>query len=126
MLLAVYDEDDDVFRSIRRCMTFTDAMYDATREFYFRATPYPSKESKEKCPLSAAAAAGGGESFISPPVCAFPANIYIYIYIPFPFLFWIIICSYYTAVCGARTASPLYFIISCCGFHGFFLGGRRD
>ena len=47
MLLAVYDEEDDVFRSISRCMTFTDAMYDATREFYFRGTPYPSSDLAE-------------------------------------------------------------------------------
>ena len=31
VLLAVYDEEDDVFRSISRCMTFTDAMYDEER-----------------------------------------------------------------------------------------------
>eukprot|EP00980_Cylindrotheca_fusiformis_P007021 scaffold1474_cov132-Cylindrotheca_fusiformis.AAC.17 len=42
VLLAVYDEDEDVYRSISRCMTFTDAMYDAMREFYLRGTPYPS------------------------------------------------------------------------------------
>jgi DNA ligase-1 len=41
VLLAVYDEEEDVFRSISRCMSFTDAMYDAMREFYFRGTPYP-------------------------------------------------------------------------------------
>ena len=41
VLLAVYDEDDDVFRSISRCMTFSDDMYRAFREFYFRGTPYP-------------------------------------------------------------------------------------
>jgi DNA ligase-1 len=42
VLLAVYDEDEDVYRSISRCMTFTDAMYEAMREFYFRGIPYPS------------------------------------------------------------------------------------
>ena len=42
VLLAVYDDEVDVYRSISRCMSFTDAMYDATREFYFRGTPYPS------------------------------------------------------------------------------------
>jgi DNA ligase-1 len=42
VLLAVYDEDEDVFRSISRCMSFTDDMYRATREFYFRGTPYPA------------------------------------------------------------------------------------
>ena len=41
VLLAVYDEDEDVFRSISRCMSFTDAMYAAMREFYFHGTPYP-------------------------------------------------------------------------------------
>jgi DNA ligase-1 len=41
VLLAVYDEEDDVYRSISRCMSFTDAMYDAMREFYFRGTAYP-------------------------------------------------------------------------------------
>lgn len=42
VLLAVYDEEQDVFRSISRCMTFTDAMYEATREFYFHGTAYPT------------------------------------------------------------------------------------
>lgn len=42
VLLAVYDEEEDVYRSISRCMTFTDAMYSAMREFYFRGTPYPT------------------------------------------------------------------------------------
>lgn len=41
VLLAVYDEEEDVFRSICRCMTFTDDMYNAMREFYFKGTPYP-------------------------------------------------------------------------------------
>ena len=42
ILLAVYDDREDVYKSICRCMSFTDAMYDATREFYFRGTPYPA------------------------------------------------------------------------------------
>lgn len=42
ILLAVYDEEDDVYRSISRCMTFTDAMYEGMREFYFHGTAYPS------------------------------------------------------------------------------------
>jgi hypothetical protein len=41
VLFAVYDEDEDVYRSISRCMSFTDNMYDAMRDFYFRGTPYP-------------------------------------------------------------------------------------
>ena len=41
VLLAVYDEDDGVFRSISRCMSFTDDVYTATREFYFNGRPYP-------------------------------------------------------------------------------------
>ncbi|KAG7352427.1 ATP-dependent DNA ligase I [Nitzschia inconspicua] len=40
VLLAVYDDQEDVFRSISRCMTFTDSMYRSMREFYFRGTPY--------------------------------------------------------------------------------------
>ncbi|CAB9498376.1 DNA ligase 1 [Seminavis robusta] len=42
ILFAVYDEEDGIFRSISRCMSFTDSMYIAIREFYFRGTPYPS------------------------------------------------------------------------------------
>jgi hypothetical protein len=42
ILLAVYDEDEGVFRSILRCITFSDKMYEAMREFYFRGTHYPS------------------------------------------------------------------------------------
>ncbi len=42
ILLAVYDDEEDVYRSICRCMTFTDAMYESIREFYFNGTPYPS------------------------------------------------------------------------------------
>jgi hypothetical protein len=41
ILLAVYDEDKDVFRSISRCMTFSDTTYASIRELYFRGTPYP-------------------------------------------------------------------------------------
>jgi len=41
ILLAVYDDEEDVFRSISRCMSFTDAMYESIREFYFRGIPYP-------------------------------------------------------------------------------------
>ena len=41
ILFAIYDEDDGVFRSISRCMSFTDNMYKAIREFYFNGTPYP-------------------------------------------------------------------------------------
>lgn len=41
VLLAVYDEEDEVFRSICRCMTFTDAMYTSMREYYFAGVPYP-------------------------------------------------------------------------------------
>ena len=37
----MYDEEDGCYRSISRCMTFSDAMYEATREFYFHGTPYP-------------------------------------------------------------------------------------
>jgi DNA ligase-1 len=40
VLLAVYDEEEDVFRSICRCMSFTDAMYGAMRDFYLRGIPY--------------------------------------------------------------------------------------
>jgi DNA ligase-1 len=42
ILLAVYDEDEGVYRSISRCMSFSDAMYNSMREFYFRGTPYPA------------------------------------------------------------------------------------
>lgn len=41
VLLAVYDDEEDTFRSICRCMSFTDAMYEGMREFYFRGVPYP-------------------------------------------------------------------------------------
>jgi len=42
VLLAVYDDDEGAYRSISRCMSFSDDMYTAMREFYFRGTPYPS------------------------------------------------------------------------------------
>lgn len=41
VLLAVYDETEDVFRSISRCMSFTDAMYTAMHNFYVKGIPYP-------------------------------------------------------------------------------------
>jgi DNA ligase-1 len=41
VLLAVYDDEDDVFLSISRCMSFTDNMYAATKQFYFNGTPFP-------------------------------------------------------------------------------------
>jgi ATP-dependent DNA ligase len=48
VLLAVYDDEEEVYRSICRCMSFTDAMYEAMREFYFRGTPYPEHVGVEK------------------------------------------------------------------------------
>jgi DNA ligase-1 len=42
ILLAVYDDEEDVYRSICRCMTFTDVMYESIREFYFNGIAYPS------------------------------------------------------------------------------------
>ena len=42
ILFAIYDEDDGVFRSISRCLSFTDEMFTAIREFYIKGTPYPS------------------------------------------------------------------------------------
>ena len=44
ILLAVYDEDDGTFQSISRCMSFSDKMYAAMREFYLRGTPYPDDD----------------------------------------------------------------------------------
>ena len=41
VLLAVYDEEEEVFRSICRCMSFTDAMYNSMRNFYLDGVPYP-------------------------------------------------------------------------------------
>lgn len=43
ILFAVYDEDEGAFRSISRCMSFTDAMYQAIKNFYFHGKPYPEK-----------------------------------------------------------------------------------
>jgi DNA ligase-1 len=42
VLFAVYDDDEGTFQSVSRCMSFSDDMYQAMREFYFRGTPYPS------------------------------------------------------------------------------------
>lgn len=42
VLLAVYDDDEDVYRSICRCMSFTDVMYDGMRDYYLHGRPYPS------------------------------------------------------------------------------------
>eukprot|EP00536_Pseudo-nitzschia_multiseries_P004611 jgi/Psemu1/295630/fgenesh1_pm.78_\ len=42
VLLAVYDDEEDVYRSICRCMSFTDAMYESIREFYFNGIEYPA------------------------------------------------------------------------------------
>jgi DNA ligase-1 len=42
ILLAVYDEDEGAFCSISRCMSFSDDMYKAMREFYFQGIPYPT------------------------------------------------------------------------------------
>ncbi|GKY99229.1 hypothetical protein MPSEU_000878200 [Mayamaea pseudoterrestris] len=50
ILLAVYDDEEGVYRSISRCMSFTDAMYSAMREFYFRGTPYPPDMNFESPP----------------------------------------------------------------------------
>ena len=41
VLLAVYDDEEDVFRSISRCMSFTDKMYHSMKQFYFFGIPYP-------------------------------------------------------------------------------------
>ena len=40
VLLAVYDEDDDVFCSISRCLSFSDTMYKGMKDFYFHNIPY--------------------------------------------------------------------------------------
>ena len=40
VLLAVYDEDDGVFRSISRCMSFSDSMYESMKKFYLDGIPY--------------------------------------------------------------------------------------
>lgn len=41
VLLAIYDDEEDVYRSVCRCMSFTDAMYESMRDFYFNGTAYP-------------------------------------------------------------------------------------
>jgi DNA ligase-1 len=41
VLLAVYDDEEDIFRSVSRCMSFTDKMYESMKRFYFYGTPYP-------------------------------------------------------------------------------------
>lgn len=57
VLLAVYDDEEDVFLSISRCMTFTDAMYEAMREFYFHGVPYPKNlDSEDSLPVKAVTA----------------------------------------------------------------------
>jgi DNA ligase-1 len=43
VLLAVYDDEEDVFRSISRCLGFTDKMFESMREFYLHGTPYPAE-----------------------------------------------------------------------------------
>jgi DNA ligase 1 len=42
VLLAVFDDDEGVYYSISRCMSFSDEMYEAMREFYFHGRPYPN------------------------------------------------------------------------------------
>ena len=58
VLLAVYDEEDEVFRSICRCMSFTDAMYTSMREYYFAGMPYPEgvgvAEGDDECSVKGA------------------------------------------------------------------------
>jgi ATP-dependent DNA ligase I len=49
VLLAVYDDQEDVFRSICRCMSFTDTMYESMREFYFRGVQYGEEGVKSSC-----------------------------------------------------------------------------
>lgn len=41
ILLAVYDDEDGTFLSISRCMSFTDEMYKAVKEFFFHGVPFP-------------------------------------------------------------------------------------
>lgn len=41
VLLAIHD--DGIFYSISRCMSFTDEMYRATRDFFCNGTPFPSE-----------------------------------------------------------------------------------
>jgi hypothetical protein len=51
------NEDEGVFRSILRCITFSDKMYEAMREFYFRGTPYPPGAGIDVSPQTKAVAA---------------------------------------------------------------------
>lgn len=51
VLLAVYDDQEDVFRSISRCMSFTDAMYEEMRNFYLRGISYTKEASSETEPI---------------------------------------------------------------------------
>ena len=60
VLLAVYDEEDGVFRSISRCMSFSDSMYTAMRNFYFDGIPYPDAVNKEAPTSSDADVDGSG------------------------------------------------------------------
>ena len=46
VLLAVYDDEEDVFRSISRCMSFTDKMYHSMKQYYFFGKPYPDDADK--------------------------------------------------------------------------------
>jgi len=48
VLLAVYDEDDGVFCSISRCMSFSDEMYSGMKGFYFEGKPYGETSSARK------------------------------------------------------------------------------
>lgn len=41
ILLAIYDDEEECFQSISRCMSFSDDMYTAINDFYFRGIPYP-------------------------------------------------------------------------------------
>jgi DNA ligase 1 len=41
ILFAVYDDDDGTFKSISRCMSISDKMYNAMKDFYFHGIPYP-------------------------------------------------------------------------------------
>ncbi|KAL3902454.1 MAG: hypothetical protein SGILL_010816 [Bacillariaceae sp.] len=62
VLLAVYDDQEDVYRSISRCMSFTDEMYTNMREFYFRNTPYPEDAENKTAGLKAIAEGVGNEN----------------------------------------------------------------
>jgi len=41
VLLAVYNEDNGVYESVSRCMSFSDKMYACMKDYYFRGIPYP-------------------------------------------------------------------------------------